>query len=64
MPLEELSKVLNKLIRNYEKEKKRKEELEKQISLYREREKILEKKVMQLEKRLRDLLNRFSLIEK
>jgi len=64
MPLEELSKVLNKLIRNYEKEKKRKEELEKQISLYREREKILEKKVMELEKRLRDLLNRFSLIEK
>jgi predicted nuclease with TOPRIM domain len=64
MPLEELTNVLNKLIRNYEKEKRRKEELEKQISLYKEREKMLEKKVIELEKRLRELLNRFSLIEK
>lgn len=64
MPLEEFRKVLNKLIRNYEKEKRRNEELLNRVSLYKEREKILEKRIAEIEKKLEELLNRFSLIEK
>ncbi len=64
MPLEELRKVLNKLIRNYKRLKRKNEELEKSIALYKEREKYLQKRIMEIEKKLEEVLNRFSLIEK
>lgn len=64
MPLEQLKVVLNKLLQNYEKMKRRNQELEKRILLYREREKMLERKVGEIEKKLREIMERFSVIER
>ena len=64
MPLEELKKVLNKLLRNYERLKRKNEDLEKTVALYKEREKLLQKRIVEIEKKLEEVLNRSSLIEK
>jgi chaperonin cofactor prefoldin len=63
MELEELEFVLNKLLAEYRRLKKRNEELKKMVTLYKEREKVLQKRVEEIEKQLQKILEKYTVVE-